>query len=125
MRSTPEWIGANDDVAVPQRVRLRVLYRFELKCAHCKRFILPGVRWVCDHIIALINGGENRENNLQPLCGWCAPKKDAEDVAEKSATYASRSRHLGVAKSKHPMPCGRNSPYKKTMSGMVVRRERT
>lgn len=103
MRSVSEWIGKNDDEAVPPRVRLRVLYRFDLKCAKCTRIIQPGTRWICDHVKALINGGLNRENNLQPLCNWCSPAKDAADVAEKSATYASRSRHLGIAKAKHPI----------------------
>lgn len=121
-RSLPEWIGKTDDEAVPPRVRLRVLYHFDLKCALCGRLIRPGVRWVCDHTEALINGGENRESNLQPLCKWCAPTKDAADVAEKSRTYKRQARHAGIVKSKHPMPCGKDSPFKKTIGGRVVAR---
>jgi len=45
---------------------------------------------------ALINGGANRENNLDITCDWCLPEKNAEDVAEKSRVYSIRSKHVGA-----------------------------
>jgi 5-methylcytosine-specific restriction enzyme A len=102
MRSVPEWIGRNDDQPVPMRVRLRVFEKFGKACAGCGLSLL-GKRWTCDHAVALINGGENRENNLRPLGDACCnPDKNRADVAQKSQAYASRSRHYGIRKSKVP-----------------------
>ena len=97
-RTIPEWIGKTDDEPVPPRVRLRVLLTFNRVCNKCYRVIRPGDEWTCDHKIALINSGQNRESNLQPLCEWCNPKKNASDVAEKSKTYRMGRRHAGIRK---------------------------
>jgi 5-methylcytosine-specific restriction enzyme A len=98
-RSLPEWIGTTDDSQAPPRVRLRVLERFGRRCDRdggCGRPIRPGDKWTCDHRLAIVNGGENRERNLHPLCEWCEPPKTANDVAEKSRDYRVRLRHAGV-----------------------------
>jgi 5-methylcytosine-specific restriction enzyme A len=98
-RSVPEWIGRTDDTPVPPRVRLRVLERFGRCCdpdRGCGRPLRPGDRWTCDHIVALINGGENRERNLHPLCAWCEPPKTRDDVREKSRSYRTLLRQAGI-----------------------------
>lgn len=109
MRKLQEWIGKNDDQPVPDRVRLRVLERFGNRCdpregsGGCGRPIRSGERWTCDHKIAIINGGANRENNLRPLCSWCDPSKTASDVAEKSKTYERKAKDFGLKKTRHPI----------------------
>lgn len=122
-RTVKEWIGKSDDAAVPPRVRLRVFDKFNQCCAGCG-LPLISKRWTCDHKIALINGGENRESNLQPLGDTCCnKKKNAADVAQKAATYASRSRHMGARRRTRPsFQTNRDGPFKKKMSGEVVRR---
>ena len=121
MRSVQEWIGKSDDEAVPPRVRIRVFERYKGKCAKCDQRIL--VNWTCDHIHALINGGENRENNLQPLCRRCEPAKTADDVAEKSKVYRKKLSHLGLKKPKgRPMAGTKRSGLRKRMDGTVERR---
>ncbi len=96
-RSIPEWHGATDDTPVPPRVRLRVFQRAGGRCqGDCGRKLSPADTWECDHTIALINGGENRENNLSVKCEWCHPAKTASDVAQKSATYKRALRHAGI-----------------------------
>lgn len=106
-RSVKEWVGATDDTPVPPRVRLRVLEKFGFRCDHvqdgCGRPIRTGDAWCCDHIKALINGGQNRETNLHPLCEFCRTVKDRKDVKQKSAAYKRRGRHYGVRKSKQPI----------------------
>lgn len=119
-RTVPEWVGKTDDEAVPPRVRLRVLLTFNRVCNKCYRVIRPGVEWTCDHKIALINGGENRERNLQPLCGWCNPLKNAADVAEKSKVYDRKLNHSGIRKAKgRPLPGTRASGVRRRMDGTV------
>jgi 5-methylcytosine-specific restriction protein A len=122
-RTVKEWIGKTDDEPFPDRVRIRILRRFNYHCAKCTRVIVPGQVWTCDHVIALINGGENRESNGQPLCEFCNPQKNAEDVAIKSKTYDMARAAYGLKKAKaRPMDGARNSPWKKKMDGSVERR---
>lgn len=123
-RTVAEWIGKTPDSAIPDRVKLRVLMRYACKCAKCGIKLGNGVTWDCDHIKALVNEGENRESNLQPLCkkNGCHPKKTVDDVALKSETYQSRIRHYGIKKPKRPMPGSRASGLKRKMDGTVVKR---
>lgn len=121
-RSLPQWIGKTDDTAVPERVQMRI---FDLKsgtCWGCGR-PLRAEPWTCDHIDALINGGENRESNLQALGNKCCnPDKNAADVREKSLIYRKRKKHIGLRKSKwRPMPGTKASGIRKRMSGAVER----
>ena len=116
-RSTAEWIGRSDDQAVPPRVRARVFLRDGGKCQECGRTIRPGDGWVCDHTVALINGGENREANLRTICGWCDRKvKTPADVREKSKVARVRAKNLGIKPTK-----GR-SKWKRKVDGTVVLR---
>ena len=105
-RSVKEWVGKTNDSPVPDRVRIRVLERFGRRCDiqnhGCGRLICPGDAWICDHIKAIINNGENRESNLHPLCEWCNPKKNSDDAKIKSKTYEAKKRHHGIRKSKTP-----------------------
>lgn len=124
-RSVPEWIGKTPDAKIPPRVRLRVFERSGGICQETKRKIMPGDDWDCDHILALINGGEHRESNLQPVLCEAHKEKTKEDVAIKAKIARVRKKHLGLHKSKNPMPGGRNSKWKKTIGGQVVRRSGT
>jgi len=122
-RELPEWIGKDDDDPVPPRVRLRVFDRLEGLCCVCDGKIVAK-RWVCDHRIAIINGGENRERNLWPIhetCDWKV--KTPADVAEKSKNARVRSKHLGIRKRKGPpMPGSRDSKFKRKIGGGFQRR---
>lgn len=103
-RSVPEWIGATPDAAIPARVRLRVFERHGGRCHLSGRLIRAGDQWDCDHVIALINGGEHRESNLAPALRDAHREKTAEDVAIKSKIARMRAKHLGVfPKSKTPL----------------------
>jgi 5-methylcytosine-specific restriction protein A len=98
MREVPEWIGKTDDAAIPLRVQLRVYNELCGCCMKCGRWLRPG-HWSCDHIIALVNGGQHRESNLQALCNSpCHSDKTRADVAEKSDVYAKKLKHIGVKK---------------------------
>jgi 5-methylcytosine-specific restriction endonuclease McrA len=122
-RSVPEWIGKTDDTPVPPHVRVRVFGRFGGVCGICTVKIRVK-RWVCDHRQAIINGGENRENNLWPIHEACDRKiKTPSDVAEKKINNRIRAKHLGVAKRKgRPMPGSRDSDFKRKIGGGWERR---
>lgn len=120
-RAVDEWVGDTPDTAPPPRVKDRVLLRFDRCCYNCGNRIV-GRRWICDHIAALINGGENREGNLGPLCDICNPRKNAADVQEKSEIYKKRASHHQKRRRGRPMPGSRDSPYKIGIDGTVTRR---
>jgi 5-methylcytosine-specific restriction enzyme A len=100
-RALPEWIGSTPDTKIPPRVKLRVFERNNGICqCGCGAKINAGRgdAWQTDHIIAIVNGGENRESNLRTLLEDCHKPKTAADVAVKSKTYRMRARHLGIRK---------------------------
>lgn len=102
-RTAAEWIAAHDDARIPPRVRLRVFDRFGGVCQLTGRKILAGDAWDCDHIKALVNGGEHRESNLQPAIRPAHREKTKADVAEKATVNRKRAKHLGIPKAKAPI----------------------
>lgn len=120
-RSLPEWRGSTADTPVPPRVRLRVYDKFKGRCAGCGAALF-GKTFTCDHVIAIINGGDNCESNLQPLGDGCCNKgKNKRDAALKSQTYRVRAKHLGIKK-KSRFQTNRDGPFRKKMDGTVERR---
>lgn len=97
-RSVPEWIGKTADAAIPPRVRLRVFEAHGGICHISGRRIQAGEPWDCDHVVALINGGENRESNLAPAIRDKHREKTAQDVAIKSRDTRKRAKSLGIKK---------------------------
>lgn len=95
-RSVGEWIGKTDDAKIPPRVRLRVFERYNGICHLSGRKINAGEPWECDHVTALINGGEHREANLAPALKDKHREKTAEDVREKSIVTRKRQKYLGI-----------------------------
>lgn len=101
-RIIPEWCGRNDNSLIPPRVLLRIFLRFDGRCqCGCDLKIITGQKWQADHKVALINGGEHREMNLQPLLVEHHRNKTRADVAEKARTYKRRLKHAGI-KTKRP-----------------------
>lgn len=97
-RAVPEWIGKTDDAKIPDHVKLRVFLRDNGVCQCGCGIKINGKPWQCDHKTALVNGGEHRESNLQPLFVEHHKNKTKQDVAEKSRTYRIKSRHVGIKK---------------------------
>jgi 5-methylcytosine-specific restriction protein A len=118
MRAVPEWIGRNDNVKIPDRVKVRVYHKAKGKCAVCTLTTLAGQY---DHVIPLILGGEHREANLQWLCVPCHKAKTALDVKLKAKVARVQKRHLGIKKPSR-FPGSRDSRWKKKMDGSVVLR---
>lgn len=122
-RKTDEWIGKTDDTKPPPRVYLRVFLKFNGRCqCGCNRLIRPTEQWQLDHVVALINGGENRERNLRPLLTDHHQAKTRADVAEKAMAYRKQVKHLGIRRKRNPIPGSRASGWRKRMDGTVERR---
>lgn len=124
-RSTKEWIGRTDDTPIPTRVKLRVFERYHGRCANldCQRPI--NSRWpgAYDHCVALVNGGEHRERNLQLLCVPCHAVKTKADVGQKKKDNRVKAKHIGIKTRKgRPMPGSRDSGIKMKIGGGWERR---
>ena len=119
-RSVPEWQGANDDTAIPPKVKLRIFDASRGLCAICRRAIRGRLLARYDHIIALVNGGHNRQSNVQLLCHECHDAKTKDDVAEKSALYNKRIKRMGF-KRKKLIPGSKGSGIRRRMDGTVWR----
>src|SRR5690554_2433931 len=96
-RTVKEWIGADDDTKIPERVRQRILARADHRCEVCGNRIRAGGE--IDHIVALANWRQtkeaphgNRESNLRVLCALCHAAKSRADVAEKSKVAQIKKR---------------------------------
>lgn len=95
-RSTPEWVGKTPDTPVPDHVKLRIFRDHGGRCHISGRKILPGDAWDLDHVIALINSGENRESNLAPALRDKHRQKTAEDVKAKAKGDRAEKRRVGI-----------------------------
>lgn len=102
--------------------RLKLFLEANGCCAQCCLKIQPGKRWDIDHVIPLALGGSNDARNLQVLCQACHLEKTKTDLSTTAKSKRRQLRHLGASRSKRPLPCGRYSPFKKTIDGKVVRR---
>ncbi len=121
-RSVDEWIGANDDAAIPQRVRLRVFERFGGICQLTGRKIMPGDAWDLDHVRALAMGGEHRESNLVPVLKAAHREKTKQDVKDLAKARSVKARHIGIKQSRNPLPGSKASGWKRKMNGEWVKR---
>lgn len=121
MRSVPEWVGKNDDVAIPANVKDRVAARFKDCCGQCGEPIDEKRPADYDHVIPLCIGGEHRESNLALVCRSCHAVKTKRDVKIKAKIARVRKRKLGIRKPSK-FSCSRDSKWKKKISGEVVAR---
>ncbi len=122
-RSVPEWIGTTPDSAVPKRVRARVFARYRATCHWSGRPIRAGDAWDVDHVVALANGGENRESNLAPILkGRPHQEKTAQDVEKKSKANRLRDKHFGLQKKRSQFATAKSGRFKQKITGETVRR---
>jgi 5-methylcytosine-specific restriction endonuclease McrA len=121
-RTPDEWIGKTDDTPVPPRVKLRVFERHGGICHLSGRRIRAGEPWECDHVVALVNGGQNRESNLAPALRDKHREKTKADVAEKSTVRRKRAKSLGIKQKSRSWGYGKNDKYKMKIGGGLVLR---
>ena len=122
-RTLPEWIGKTDDSKIPDRVRVRVFDVCEGRCHWSGRKIATGDAWDVDHVLALINGGQNRESNLAPILRSEHPSKTRHDIRKKVRQARVRKKHLGLQRPAQPMDGSRGSKWFKPLRGNAILRK--
>lgn len=121
-RTVPEWIGATDNTPPSAACKRRILDRQDNKCASTGMEFTPQDPPFFDHKVPVWLGGENRESNLQAIRGEPHQRKTSAEATVRSKVNANRDRHLGLKKTRRPMPGSKASGWKKKMNGEVVRR---
>ncbi|QRM35621.1 HNH endonuclease signature motif containing protein [Microvirga sp. VF16] len=103
--------------------RLAVWERTGGRCVVCEAPI-DGIRerWIAEHIRALELGGADDLSNMGPAHEICALAKTRDDHRRTARAKRQKIRHIGAEASKRPLPFGRASPWKRTLSGRVVPR---
>ena len=125
-RDVAEWIGKRPESMPGILVLLRLYARQNGICAcpdQCGRVMdFERDRIDCDHIVALRDGGENREANLQlMLHEHHQIKTTAENIAR-----GAENRHKAKAFNRPKrggFPTNRNGPFKLKMDGTVEPRQ--
>ena len=92
-------------------------------CVLCERKI-DGVRerWIAEHIRALELGGDDALSNMGPAHQACALVKTQDDHRRAAQAKRQKIHHIGADVAKRPLPFGRTSPWKRTISGRIVPR---
>ena len=103
--------------------RLKIWERAAGVCVLCNRKI-DGVheRWIVEHIRALELGGADELSNMAPAHEACALAKTREDHRRAAQAKRQKIRHIGAEASKRPLPFGKASRWKRTLSGKIVPR---
>jgi 5-methylcytosine-specific restriction endonuclease McrA len=103
--------------------RLTLWERAAGVCALCDQAI-DGVRerWVVEHIRALELGGADELANMAPAHEACALAKTQDDHRRAARAKRQKIRHIGADASKRPLPFGKASRWKRTLSGKIVPR---
>lgn len=118
-----EDVGTTARRKLTPHLRLKVWERTGGVCVLCDRAI-DGVRerWIVEHIRALELGGADDLPNMGPAHEACAFGKTQEDHRRAAHAKRQKIRHLGAEVSTRPLPYGKASPWKRTLSGKVVPR---
>jgi len=122
------YVGVEDLGTIARRKltphrRLKVWEKTGGVCVLCDRAI-DGARerWIAEHIRALELGGGDDLENLGPAHEACAIEKTRDDHRRAAHAKRQKIRFIGAEVSKRPMPFGRASPWKRTMSGRIIPR---
>ena len=99
------------------------LLEFSGKCAECDCKVggTAGMEW--DHIIPLEMGGEDKIDNLQPLCRPCHKAKTKQDAGHIAKAKRMRQRRAGIARQPRAViPGSKASRWRRKIDGTIERR---
>ncbi len=117
-----EDVGTTKRGAISGRRKLAIWEREHGKCMVCSIKLTPG-KFIFEHVRPLGLGGEDTDDNIRLTCKGCASEKTKADMAAITKAKRQKAAHLGLKKSKSPLPMGRGSKWKKKLDGTVVRRD--
>ena len=117
-----EDVGTTKRGHLSQRRKLAIWEREKGKCMVCGIKLHTG-QFIYEHVRPLELGGSDTDDNIRLTCKACATEKTKVDHATAAKAKRQKSSHLGLKKSKSPLPFGRGSKFKRKMDGTIVRRD--
>ncbi len=125
-RSKDEWVGRNDDAMPPQSVLFRLYDKQGGKCAcpdDCGIVMdFDRDEIDCDHTVALQDGGENRETNLQLILRKHHRKKTAAENVARGVERRHKAKAF-TGRKKSSFKTNRDGPLKRRMDGTLIDRK--
>lgn len=109
---------------ISRNERVRIFDRHEGRCHLCGRKIGAGEPWEVSHPTPLEMGGADDDTNRKPAHRSChRDHTSTVDIPMIAKVKRIRAKHIGVPrKSARPLPGGKDSRFKKKVSGEVVPR---
>lgn len=101
-RTVPEWIGRNHNSMPTKAVFDRLWAKQGGKDAITGLPFAPGDKICRDHTIPLIDGGENRESNLQLITEKTHKLKTAREAMERAKTRSVQHKHRAYVTAPQP-----------------------
>lgn len=114
-RPKKEWIGKTPTSRIPPDVKLRIVKTWKETC-HCTGLKITTQTPDFDHLIALEDGGENRESNLRPALPTGHRVKTAIENSNRDRADRMAKKKLGLAAPKKPIesaPLPKAAPQRK------------
>jgi 5-methylcytosine-specific restriction endonuclease McrA len=118
------------DIGTTPRKRLSAHRRLQIWewargiCVLCQQPIEAArERWIIEHIRALELGGDDTPENMGPAHATCAQVKTRDDHRRAAKAKRQKIKYIGAERPRHPLPCGKRSPWKRKLDGTVVPRK--
>jgi len=116
-----EDVGTTARGHLSTRRKLAIWEREKGVCMMCGCRLLPG-KFIYEHVRALELGGEDTDENIRLTCLPCAGEKTRDDHRRGAKAKRAKAKHLGLKKSKNPLPGSKGSKWKRKMNGEIVPR---
>ena len=108
---------------ISTKERIAIFERENGTCHFCNMKVSAGEEWDVSHEIPLEMGGEDGGANLRVAHRSCHRRHTSTvDIPRIAKTRRMKATHLGVKRSKQPLPGGKWSKWKKKLDGSVVPR---
>lgn len=120
-----EWVGKTPEAMPGQTVLLRLYAKQNGICAcGCGQSMnLNRDKVDCDHVKAIIDGGENRESNLQLLLNACHKRKTSAEASARSEERRHKAKAFTALRQPSMRSQGfRKAPAQRTASRPLAKR---
>lgn len=117
-----EDVGTTERKPLNTRRKLAIWEREKGLCMMCGCRLQPG-HFIYEHVRALELGGADADENIRLTCLPCAGQKTRDDHSKAAKAKRVKAKHLGLKKSKNPLPGSKGSKWRKKMDGTIVPRD--
>jgi 5-methylcytosine-specific restriction endonuclease McrA len=122
MRNRITDLGTTPRGHLSAKRKLKIWEKEKGLCMLCGCRLFSG-RVVFEHVRALELGGDDEDHNIRLTCIPCAGEKTRDDHSRAAKAKRVKSKHLGLKKSKNPLPGSKGSKWRRKIDGTIVPRD--